>query len=345
MSFRKKSENFDPAIEVHVTRGNLTESVHLVDAVVVDEKGVLVHSFGQGQEVRTYPRSAIKMLQALSFVESGAYQALNLSERHLSIACASHNGEPAHIELVLSWLDQLRMAESDLICGPHSPYGEAASHALIRQGEKPRRCHNNCSGKHTGMLATLLHLGWSHQNYGSYDHELQVHLRKILSELSGESMEKAPWGIDGCGIPTYAMSLLGMARAMRHLHPDATLLAERKEAFRLIREAVLHQPYFVGGTNDFCSEVMESAEGRILLKSGAEGVNAGILLREGLTFALKVRDGSARAARVAAGALLHEFHALTDSDFLKLSRHTQPPVLNWEGQTVGKIFVPHPLMR
>jgi L-asparaginase II len=284
------------------------------------------------------------MLQALSFVESGAYEQYGLSQSHLSISCASHNGEVPHTSLVMSWLDAMGFSEQDLVCGAHFPYDEVTSRELIRLGEKPRRRHNNCSGKHTGMLTTLKKLGWKHENYGNYDHDLQVRLRKILSELSGEDQSRAPWGIDGCGIPTYGMSLGGMARAMRYLLPNEPLFPERKEAFRLIREAVLSQPYFVGGTGDFCSDMMAIGQGRMILKTGAEGVYAGVLLAEGLSFSMKVRDGNARASRVAVSELLRTFRGITDSEFLQLSSHTQPPVKNWEGLTVGKIFVPHPLM-
>jgi L-asparaginase II len=344
MTFRKTLENSYPPIEVHVTRGNFTESVHLVDAVVVDEHGLAVANFGLGETCVTYPRSAIKMLQAISFVESGAVEAYGLSDRHLSIACASHNGEHAHTNLVMDWLGQMGFAESELVCGPHFPYDEKTARELVRMDQAPQRRHNNCSGKHTSMLTTMKKLGWDSHHYEAYDHDLQIRLRNVLSELSGEDIHRAPWGIDGCGIPTYAMSLGAMARSIGALLPNQALTLERKEACRMIREAVLSQPYFIGGTGDFCSDLMALAQGRLVVKTGAEGVYAGVMLREGLSFSMKVRDGNARASRVAVGALLRAFNGITDHDFLQLSSHTQPPVKNWEGLTVGKIFVPHPLM-
>ncbi|MEZ0393364.1 MAG: asparaginase [Pseudobdellovibrionaceae bacterium] len=344
MSFRHNSGNSYPPIEVHVTRGNFTESVHLIDAAVVDHQGQLVASFGPAETIRTYPRSAIKMLQAVNLIESGAYHRFDLNDRHLSLACSSHNGEAPHTNLVLDWLERIGMSEEDLVCGPHYPYDEKTARELIHRGLSPRPCHNNCSGKHTAFLTSMKALDWNPKHYDAFDHPLQKYLRKILFELSEEDLSHAPWGIDGCGIPTYAMSLLGMARGLRFLLPDVSVSAERNETFRLIREAVLKQPYYVGGSGDFCSDLMMHTQGRMILKSGAEGVYAGTLLLEGLSFALKVRDGNARAARVAAGALLRAFHGLTDHEFLQLSSHTQPEVKNWAGLTVGKIFVPHPLL-
>ncbi len=344
MSFRNNSENSYPAIEVHVTRGNFTESVHLVDAVLVDERGKTVANFGLGGGAMTYPRSAIKMLQAVSFIESGAYEALNLSEKHLAISCASHNGEGFHTELVMDWLERANFSENDLICGPHYPYDESTSRDLIRHGDLPGRRHNNCSGKHSGMLCAMKSLGLNTKNYGAYEHPWQVRLRNILSELSGEDLHRAPWGIDGCSIPTYAMSLQAMARGLGQLLLTGDLVDERKESLRQIRQAVLRNPYYVGGTGDFCSDLMALGQDRMILKSGAEGVFAGVLLQQGLSFSLKVRDGNARAARVATGAILRQLGGIAEDEFVKLSSHTQPTVKNWEGTTVGKIFVPHTLL-
>lgn len=345
MTHRQNARNSHPIIQVHVMRGNLTESVHLVDALVMDEHGHTVATFGEGEKMVTYPRSAIKMMQALSFVESGAYHKWDLDQRHLSIACASHNGELAHTELVMNWLHQMHCQEDELVCGAHAPYDEMTARDLFRHGQLPSRRHNNCSGKHTSMLCTMKTLKMDTQHYGSYDHELQKRLRQIVGEVSGESLDRAPWGGDGCGIPTYAMSLHGMAQGFRRFLPNQSALAEdRTEAIRLVREAVIAQPYFIGGAADFCTEVMSMAGTRLLVKSGAEGVYAGAMLEQGLSFALKVRDGNPRAVRVAASALLRDFKGLRDDEFLRLSHHSQPDVKNWDGQTVGKIFVPHPLL-
>jgi L-asparaginase II len=341
MFHRQNLKKSHPVIQVHLTRGNVTESVHLVDAVVVDEKGALVTGFGEAEKISTFPRSSIKMIQALSFIESGAHVQWDLDQRHIALACASHNGEAKQTDLVMNWLERIQCHEEDLVCGAHAPYHEETAHELIRQGADPKRRHNNCSGKHTSMLCTMKTLKIDHRGYEKHDHDLQKRLRRILSEMSGEDFDKAQWGIDGCGIPTYQMSLRGVAKSLAALIPNAPVISEdRKSACQIIREAVLKHPYFVGGEGDFCSDLMMTASPRLIVKSGAEGVYAGVMLQEGLSFALKVRDGHARGARVATSYLLKKLGGLTESEYLKLSSHTEPDVKNWEGLSVGKIFVP-----
>ncbi len=324
-----------------MTRGNVSESVHFVDALVIDDKGEIVTSFGDAESCLTFPRSSIKMMQALSFVESGAFHQWALDAKYLSLACSSHSGQDLHTELVMDWLRKMDHQENDLVCGAHDPYHDETSRSLIRREQRPTRRHNNCSGKHTSMLCTLKTLKISHQDYHQYDHDLQVRLRRVLTELTCENMDQADWGVDGCGIPTYATSLKGIANGLRAFLPEQKNLSlDRKEATTLIRKAVLAEPVYIGGQGDFCSDVMALAQGRILVKSGAEGVFAGCLPEMGLSFALKVRDGQARAAKVATAELLRQLNALSDESFLQLSRHTQPDVKNWEGLKVGKIFVP-----
>jgi L-asparaginase II len=344
MSSRNNSAKSYPAIEVHVTRGNLSESVHSVDALVLDSKGELVAGFGNYEKVLTYPRSTIKMIQALYFVESGAFASYGLSAAHLSLACASHNGQKEHTELVLSWLDKIQLQESDLVCGPHIPYDERTAIELIRKDQQPSRRHNNCSGKHSGILSALKKEKIDFHHYGSYDHPLQKKFRQILTETSGQRMDQVPWGMDGCGIPTYAMTLTGMAKCLSFLNLNQPAHQDRHSALKIIRESVLAEPFYIGGTNDFCSDLLAASNGRFIMKAGAEGVYAGVFLEQGYSFALKVRDGNSRASRVAVAKLLLAFQGLTESEFVKLSRHTEPLLKNYNGETIGKIFVPHPLI-
>ncbi len=342
-SHRKNLEKSNPPIEVHVTRGNWTESVHLVDAVILDSKAQVVAGFGEFEKVRTYPRSTIKMIQALYLVESGAYSSLGLTPAHLTLACASHNGEPAHTDLLMSWLEKIQALESDLVCGAHTPYDEKTAQDLIRKGIKPCPRHNNCSGKHAGILSALKKEKIDIRHYGNYDHPLQIKFRKMLTETSGDLLDQAPWGPDGCGIPTYAMTLIGMAKSLSLLNLDPSLPAERSAALKLIRTSVISEPFYLGGTNDFCTDLIAEAGDRMIVKAGAEGVYAGALFEPGYSFALKVRDGNGRASRVAVAKLLSAFQGLSEDEFVKLSRHTEPFVKNYSGETVGKIFVPFPL--
>ncbi len=333
----KAKENSE--ISVQVTRGNFTESVHLVDAVVVDSKGKIVETFGAAEKVQTSPRSAIKMLQAVSLIESEAFSKFNLTQKHLALACASHNGEKPHTDLVQSWLMQLGFDDQSLVCGPHMPSDESTAHEMIRQGLNPKRCHNNCSGKHSGILSTILQLNLNAKEYGKYDHPIQIRLRKILGELMEVNVDSLPWGIDGCGIPTYSMPLISVAQGMSHLLLDRPISIDRKAAFELIKKAVIAEPFYIAGTNGFCTDIIQKTDGKAIVKTGAEGFYVVVLPEQGLAMAVKARDGQTRASKVATAWLLKRFGGMSESQFLQLSRHTQPEIRNWAGEIVGKIFV------
>ena len=224
----------DSALKIHVTRGPRVESEHLVDAIVLDSAGKTIKNFGAGDSIVTYPRSSIKMLQALSFVESGAYAGYQLSKKHLALACSSHKGEKIHTDIVLEWLKKIDCSEANLICGPHYPGDEKTKFELIAKGILPSKCHNNCSGKQTAFLSTLNQLKINPAFYEKHDHQLQVRLRKLLGELCEINFDQALWGIDGCGIPSYAMQLHSIARGM------ARFLDYSHSPVSLIRRAFLH---------------------------------------------------------------------------------------------------------
>lgn len=324
-------------LEVHVIRGNFTESVHLVDAVVMDADGKTVASFGQADKI-TYPRSAIKMIQAFMLLEAGALEKFNLTPSEVALSCASHGGEPIHIQLVSQWHQKVGLHESDLVCGAHLPYDTDSAHDMIRKQEKPTRYHNNCSGKHSGILCGVMAAKQNIAGYDRYDHWAQVQLRKVLSDLSGLNLDKAEWGVDGCGIPSYTMSLQGMARGMSALLGKSKS-AEWNHAAKIICDAVTEAPYCVSGRNSLCTEVIGLTKGRSIIKAGAEGMYCGVIRNQGLSYALKVHDGTYRAAEAASAAILEAFSGLTAEESLKLSRYTRPVLKNWVGTEVGKVIV------
>lgn len=335
MSFRNISHS---SLEVHVTRGPLTESIHFVDAVVLDSDGNLLESYGPIKELM-YPRSAIKMMQALAYLESGVDQKLSLTDQQVAISCASHYGDLKHIEVVQNWLQKIGFGEDHLICGSHYPIDEEAKNALVCAHKKPGRIHNNCSGKHTGMLSFLWQLKLSPSHYGNWDHPLQVQLRKILSELTGLDHNKTPWGVDGCGIPTYAMTLESLARGLTAFLRPEKQNSERAYAIQRIKKSIAQEPHYIAGKDAFCTDVISTSQGRALVKVGAEGIYAAILSEKGVVFALKAKDGAFRACEVATGYLLKKWGGLSDSEFNSLSKHTMPTLKNWAGQEVGKVVV------
>lgn len=316
-------------LEVCLLRGEAVESRHRVHVMVVDSEGDTVFQWGNPR-LAFFPRSAVKVIQAAAWVSAGLDKTWELGDEELSIACGSHEGEEFHVKTVARWLEKLGLSEADLACGAHAPYHVPSAHALIRAGLVPTQLHNNCSGKHSGLLTCCLGNKWDVKGYTNYDHPLQEKLRATFSQFFDVDFSKLPWGIDGCGIPTYSVTLAGMALAMANLADPGKLGGNLKEAVKRLNVAVAAKPLFLGGTSSFCSQVMAHTEGRVLAKLGAEGVYGAWVPKAGIGLAMKCEDGNARASEVAMAAVLRELgHPL---DFYS------PLVRRWTGEVVGQFF-------
>ncbi|MDA0703500.1 MAG: asparaginase [Proteobacteria bacterium] len=327
----------DPVL-VEVTRGPMVESRHRGAAAVVDSAGRVLAAWGDVTRP-VYPRSAIKALQAIALVESGAADAFALGPAELALACASHNGETGHAEAVLTWLRRIGLDECDLECGDHAPMGEAAKLDLVRAGLTPGARHNNCSGKHSGMLTLARQLGAPTVGYIAADHPVQRLVRRTVGEMTDCDLSDAPAGTDGCGIPTLAMPLQAMALGFARIADPAGLAPARAEAVRRIRAAVAARPDMVAGRGRFCTAVMAAAGESILVKTGAEGVFCAALPGEGLGLAVKIEDGTTRAAECAIAALLLRFGAAEGPAVAVLAGYANQELRNWAGTTVGTFRV------
>jgi L-asparaginase II len=325
-----------PPVEIEVTRGSLVESRHLASLAVVDPEGRVVLRAGD-LERPVYPRSAIKPVQALALVETGAAEAFGLGDREIALACASHSGEPRHVELASAWLGTIGCSFDDLECGTHMPYSDRAAEALIRAGQRPSTAHNNCSGKHAGFLSVARHLGYPTAGYIRYEHPVQQRILGLLESMTGLDLGAAPWAVDGCGIPTIAMPLGNLALAMARLADPADQPELRQAACARVRRAMAAEPFLVAGSGRFCTRVMALTGESALIKTGAEGVYCAALTELGLGVALKVHDGTKRAAEVLMGEVLRRFGLLGAESGDGLGRYLDFPVLNRVKLTVGRI--------
>ncbi len=319
---------------VEVTRGALVESRHRGAAVVVDAAGAVVAAWGDVDRP-VFARSACKPLQALPLLESGAAERFGLGDVEIALACASHRGEPVHTEAVSAWLGRIGLGVADLECGTHLPTGEDSAHALIRAGIEPSQLHNNCSGKHTGFLTTAVHLGEPTRGYIQRDHPVQRRIAQVMAEVTEFDYTTAPWGHDGCGIPTVGAPLTALAVGFARLADPARLGAVRAAAARRITAAMAAAPVMVSGTGTFNSRALELAGRRAVIKGGAEGVYAGALLDRGLGIALKVDDGAGRGAELAMAALLKALGAFDATATQELAEFLEPKVLNRAGLVAG----------
>ena len=323
-------------VAVEVTRGGMVESRHHATACVVDADGRVLRHWGDFEQP-VYARSAIKSLQAIPLVETGALDAFGLGDAELALACASHAAEPRHTRLVAAWLDRIGCTPGDLECGSHLPYDEETAHAMIRHAEEPSTLHNNCSGKHAGMLTTARHMGEPPAGYIRYEHPVQQRILGVLEQMTGHDLSRAPWGIDGCGIPTIGIPLGGIAYAMARIADPSGLPERRAAAVRRIRDAWGAHPYLIGGRGSFDTRLMQAAQGKVLLKVGAEGVMCAVLPRHGLGIAVKVEDCAARAAGIAMEAILGGLDVLPEIRMRGLEALARPAVTNRAGLRVGEI--------
>ncbi len=323
-------------ILVEVTRGDMVESRHRGSFAVTDTQGRVVLQAGD-IETLVYPRSAIKPLQALALVETGAADAFQVCERELALACASHNGEPGHTRTAADWLARIGLGPEDLECGAHLPFYEDAAQTLIRDGEQPSTLHNNCSGKHVGFLTLAKHLGVPTKGYIGYSHPVQQTILGIQEMMTGIDLRAAPRGIDGCGIPQYGAPLGNLALAMARFADPSDQPERRQQAVARIHKAVTRNPFMLAGSGRFCTRVIEAAKGKLLLKTGAEGVFMAALPEFGLGIALKAEDGATRAAEVMMGALLQRMEALDTRQCEALQDLFTPSIINRAGLRVGEV--------
>jgi L-asparaginase II len=315
---------------VEITRGPMVESRHRGVIAVVDAEGEPVLAIGDVAPL-VYPRSAVKALQALPLVETGAAAAFGLSDAELALACSSHNAEPMHVEAARRMLAKAGLEETALECGAHWPRREADRTMVARAAGRPSPIHNNCSGKHAGMLTLARHLGAPLAGYSQPDHPVQRRIAAVLAEMTGASLPSP--AVDGCGVPTYPLSLVELARGMARLADPGGLPPARGAACTQVRAAIAAHPHLVAGTGRPCTEIMTLAP-HVLVKSGAEGVYVAALPERGLGLALKVEDGASRAAPVALLALLGKLGAF---DPATLADHARPKLRNHAGRVVGRI--------
>ena len=324
---------------VQVTRGDLVESRHRVTIAVADPTGRLVAWSGDPQFV-TYWRSSAKFFQAIPLVADGAADALGIGAEELALACASHNGEERHAALARAMLARAGAGEQDLVCGPHSSLAESVAKAMAARGEKPTKAHNNCSGKHAGMIAVGRHAGWGSDGYHVPSHPVQRRCLVEVARWTGIPVDGIPHGTDGCGVPSFAVPLAAMAAAYARLGAAAagddvpSVPAASVAAARRLVAGVRAHPFLLAGSTRLDTELLEVTHGRVIAKVGAEGVYSAVIPDMRLGLALKVEDGATRAAGPALLALLDQIAPGAVPD---LEGQRVPGVKNTLGGMVGAL--------
>lgn len=320
---------------VEVLRGALVESRHSGAVAVVDADGGRVLVLGDVEQP-VYPRSAVKALQALPLIESGAADRFGLEPEALALACASHSGEPGHVATATRMLALAGLDASALECGAHWPIHQPSAQALARAGGTAGAIHNNCSGKHAGFLCVACAMDADRAHYVEASHPVQRLVKATLEDVTGAVLSQEVCATDGCSAPTWAVPLLALARGFARFGTGVSLSPGRAKAAARLREACAAHPWHVAGTGRFCTEVMQHFGARVFVKTGAEGVYCAALPAQGLGIAIKCDDGAGRAAEVTMAATLARF-LTQDPDRAALERFVRPTLRNWNGITVGRM--------
>jgi L-asparaginase II len=332
----------EPLVEVR--RGGLTESRHRGHVVAIEPDGNVVAFLGSPETV-TFLRSSAKPLQAIPLLISGAAERFGFTDREVALACASHNGEPIHTELAESMLQKIGLGPEALKCGVHEPYSVEFARELRERGEAPNVLHNNCSGKHVGMLAVALHLDAPIETYNKPEHPVQIDIGKTIAKFADVPVEDLMVATDGCAVPVFGLTVRAMALAYaRLISPPASFDNATREACRRIVRVMSAYPELIGGTSErLDTEIMRAAPGLLVSKVGAEGVyTAGINPCEqwpnGLGVALKIEDGDDRRSRpTVVVESLRQLGVLRDASLDAVARYAFFPVLNRPGEIVGEI--------
>lgn len=321
---------------VEVLRGATVESRHRGAVAVVDADGGVALGIGD-VERPVFPRSAVKAIQALPLVESGAADAYGFGRRELALACASHSGEPEHAALAAAMLERAGLDAGALECGAHWPSRQEAALDLAGQGKRPTALHNNCSGKHAGFLCTCRHAGLGHRGYVAIGHEIQQGVRDAMEAVTGAAHGVENCGTDGCSIPTYAVPLKSLARGFARMATGVGLGETRARAAKRLIDACMAEPFLVAGTDRLDTRLMRAAGGRVMVKIGAEGVYCGAIPELGLGIALKCDDGAARAAEVMIAAVVARLLPSEDALSAMIGDMARPVMANWNGIAVGAL--------
>lgn len=328
---------------VEVTRGPIVESVHHGIIAVADVEGNLV-AWAGNPGIVTYYRSSSKPIQAIPLIESGGADHFGLTDAEVAIICGSHGGEDIHVQTVLSILDKIGVGTDALACGVHVPYDRAAAHALEERGESPNVLHNNCSGKHAGMLALAKFNGWPIGGYESIHHPVQQIMLKVVAEFAGLSPDDIPVGVDGCSVCTFGMPVYSMAMSFARLADPNFWPDPRRSAVRRIIAAMTAYPEMVDAMREgFDTDLMRAADKTLIAKGGAEGLQCAALLASNdsaaLGFAVKLLDGDRinRARNPVTVEGLRQAGMISEDALNKLEGYWMEEVRNRPGDVVGMV--------
>ena len=296
-----------------VSRGKILESLHGIKCLIGSINGKTIFSTNNENDI-IYPRSSIKIFQGIPFSTSNAVELYNLNKKQIALSCSSHCGEDFHIKELNNWMEKVNLKISDLKCGIHNPINQKSSNNLFLSGKQPDQIYNNCAGKHLAMLTSCLVNNFPIKNYVDFNHPHQINIRNIFSKFTENIIPKKNYGIDGCSAPQYAFTIKQLGKALSNLLNSYNGKFEYSENIKVMINAILANPKFIGGSNNLDSNLIKISNKKIFCKGGAEGVFLFIHLKKGVFGILKVKDGNERALPSAIYALMKKFRILNKEE-------------------------------
>ena len=319
-----------------IYRGKLIESVHNIKCYLGSISGEKLFSTDNENDY-IYPRSSIKIFQAIPFVSSNSINYYNLNHKQIALSCSSHCGESYHIKELKNWLKKTKLKKTDLLCGTHSPIDKKSSEKLFLSGHKPYQLYNNCSGKHLAMLSNCVINRYPIKNYVNYDHPHQKKIRAVFSKFTEKKVMKKSYAIDGCSAPQYAFKIKELGKALKNLLKSFNSKFDYSEQIILMINSILENPLFIGGSNNLDSNLIRISNKKIYCKGGAEGVFLFLHLEKGIFGILKVIDGNERALSSAIYSLSKKFNLLNKEELKNFKLWNNFKLYNHAKINIGKI--------
>ncbi len=325
-------------ILVDVYRGGLLESFHRGVICVVNAQNQVVFSVGDVQQI-CYPRSAMKLFQVIPLIEHGGIQKFGFTLQEIAIMCGSHNAEKEHVTVVNAILNKIGLTPENLNCGAQYPSSKKDADALIKADVKPHHIHNNCSGKHAGMLATCVLMGWPTSDYLNPNHPLQLAIKQTCAMMYEYPLQKMLTALDGCSAPIYSVPVINQAIGYKNLVSNQHLPEVIQQACKIIVDAVSQYPFMVAGSKRYCTDMMQITAPKIIGKTGAEGIFCMTFTEQSFGVCIKIDDGKMLPQYNVAQALVSASGLFTQAELSTITHHLQAPIINFNKLTTGEINI------